>query len=557
MRKVKKVLSLGYMLIVLMATHLNASSLPAITYSVSYHVSETIPYLRIEMSLKGESTGQTFIKLPSKWANQDYRPQFKNLKMMKYGAEIKDTSRENPYIKVIHHKPGQNLQLSYELHQHDQNPMVVEALIIRDDLIHAPGYGLWVTPVALDKKDSLYTGETYNITIAWHNFPKDWSTISSYGRGTKQVFTSNQGEFLHALYIAGKVRLHTETIHNNPLYISMYGDFPLSDKQLIQAIETVVKVQRDFFGDYDFPHYLISLIEGTKIGYSGGTRVENSFTGYAHKHESPEILLYFLSHEHFHNWTGGKIRIGSGPKNYWWSEGFTEYYAIQFLRRSGLDSHEQSLFRVNDVLRHYYTSPVRLAHNKRIIDDFWNDMDVEKLPYYRGFVFAYYVDNLIRKASNCKSTVDDLMKAIFHRVQKTGEQFSQKMFLEVLGDFIPQDFSDEFNKFIIEGNLIPQDVFANSFATKTVVVGEFYLGFDLNALVKNQLIKNLDPKSAAYQAGLREGDIIIDRTPILLPEPLQEVMMTTQKGNTVRFQPQKNPQSVVQLISCEPKKKLN
>ena len=48
------------------------------------------------------------------------------------------------------------------------------------------------------------------------------------------------------------------------------------------------------------------------------------------------MYYMYFAHEHFHTWVGGKIRNDKQEElNYWWSEGFTDYYSRVLALRSG------------------------------------------------------------------------------------------------------------------------------------------------------------------------------------------------------------------------------
>ena len=59
-----------------------------------------------------------------------------------------------------------------------------------------------------------------------------------------------------------------------------------------------------------------------------------------------------FAHEHFHSWTGGKIRNNEQEElNYWWTEGFTEYYSRVLALRSGGLSIEEFINDCNQFSR--------------------------------------------------------------------------------------------------------------------------------------------------------------------------------------------------------------
>ncbi|KJV95220.1 hypothetical protein [Rickettsia amblyommatis] len=70
------------------------------------------------------------------------------------------------------------------------------------------------------------------------------------------------------------------SIKKNPVYLSLHGQFDLKDEEIASYINKIIKGQRTFFHDNDFPYYLISLIEGNQSRHMGGTGLTHSFTAF-------------------------------------------------------------------------------------------------------------------------------------------------------------------------------------------------------------------------------------------------------------------------------------
>ncbi|WP_410956073.1 hypothetical protein [Rickettsia koreansis] len=93
----------------------------------------------------------------------------------------------------------------------------------------------------------------------------------------------------------------------------------------------------------------------------------------------------------------GKIRNNLERLNYWWSEGFTDYYSRVLALRSSVITLEEFVEEFNKFFENYYLSPVINEPNNLIETDYWQDYAVQRLPYYHGFVLALYLDNFIKE----------------------------------------------------------------------------------------------------------------------------------------------------------------
>ncbi|MCZ6886818.1 MAG: hypothetical protein O7C59_09415 [Rickettsia endosymbiont of Ixodes persulcatus] len=213
------------------------------------------------------------------------------------------------------------------------------------------------------------------------------------------------------MYAAGDLCIYKIVDQKNPVYLSLQGRCDLTDKEIIYSLDKIIQGQRAFFSDNDFSYYLISLIEGDNPRHMGGTGLTNSFTAFILKGLDKYRYTTLLAHEHLHNWIGQKIDIGEDEElKYWWREGFTDYYSRVLALRSGVITFEEFINECNQFFEDYYLSPVLNEPNSKIKSE--KDNGIKKLPYYRGFVFALYLDNLI-KDSNKNKSLDNVMLNLF------------------------------------------------------------------------------------------------------------------------------------------------
>ncbi|MCC8468166.1 MAG: hypothetical protein LN589_05900 [Rickettsia endosymbiont of Eriopis connexa] len=82
-------------------------------------------------------------------------------------------------------------------------------------------------------------------------------------------FKAKKEELLSALYAAGDLRVYKIVDQKNPVYLSLHGQFDLTYKEIIYSLDKIIKGQRAFFTDNDFPYYAISLIEGDEPNHMG------------------------------------------------------------------------------------------------------------------------------------------------------------------------------------------------------------------------------------------------------------------------------------------------
>jgi predicted metalloprotease with PDZ domain len=159
-----------------------------------------------------------------------------------------------------------------------------------------------------------------------------------------------------------------------------------------------------------------------------------------------------------HRWIGGKIENAAEEKQYWFSEGFTEYFTLKNSLRYGFIDADEFVRELNDNFTFpHYASPKRLAPNDSLTyDNFWNGgKEWEKLPYRRGCLYAFYLDNQLRETSGGSKNLDGYMRLLLADISKyPGRKLDHAYFLKTLEPYLGKKAKKEFKKFIEKGELI-------------------------------------------------------------------------------------------------------
>lgn len=521
---------LFFLIVILIPECVFANHYSSIDYRITPLFDRDVPTIKVEAEVKGNLSDKVFFDLPYKWANAEYFKQIKNIQIIHPHAQFKICKVKNPQIIVTLAENTQSMLISYEIHQKPGNPLNVNETIIRRELVHSPGVGLFITPSDLKETD------TVQFTLTWAQIPDEWNTLSSYGIGKSLKFSTTAPNLYRGLYVAGKCRMYQIADDKSPVYLTLQGTFDMKDDLISSFLGEVMKSQRAFFEDWDFPHYAISLIEGDDPYSMAGTGFRNGFAAYLPMGKKRKDYYLLFAHELLHTWIGGKIRNNGRQSelNYWWSEGFTEYYSRVIALRSGGLSMEEFLSECNTFLRRYYLSPVLNESNACIKRDFWKDKDVETLPYCRGFVFALYLNSLIKQHSP-NNSLDDVMRDLF----KTSPQreFSAEHFKNIVNAYIPQGITKSMSQFIDKGKTITLEALAAVLPLEKIKLGRSQLGCDRQAFRKEKRVKNIDKRSNAYKAGLRNGDKIIEWNFPKGPDPDQIATIKT-VDKIIEFRPE-------------------
>ena len=526
-----KILIYTVLVSVLGTCHVWAASATDLAYKVSLDFSQTKPVLQIELGFTGESDGETELELPGEWAGQEkYYLGVENLRAVTPGTSLQQTS---PDHVIVHHPAGAGVRIAYTLKQAWDKGLDSDGFywpILDPQYFHFFGHAAWIVP----------TGATWNedgpvhIHLEWNGLKESWTLANSHGADTNiQDLTTTLGQFRHAVYLGGDFRILRFDIEGRPVRIALRGKWNFTDQEFVGLAQKIVSGQRNFFSDFDYPYYLITLVPSDGPCCSrGGTGLTNSFAMQASA-TLPEVkpFQHLLAHELFHNWNGRKIKREQPEQlQYWFSEGFTEYYAWKINLLTGVIDFPEYLREINLVLGQYHRSPVKNAPNRRILDDFWKSEDVQKLPYLRGMLVAIRWDSLIRKGGN--HSLDDFMRDLLRAAVEEGAVVSSATVERLMRPYVPGGVADDLVHLVEKGETVELGSGALGHCTALVdkMLPTYDLGFDEEASFKAGVISGLRQDSNAYRAGLREGLPLV-RLSTQYGDPSKEAVVTVKRDD--------------------------
>lgn len=201
----------------------------------------------------------------------------------------------------------------------------------------------------------------------------------------------------------------------------------------------------------------VEHITSTVIALGPGTNLMNDVLY--------EDLLGVSSHELFHAWNVKTIRpIEMQPYDYatenysklgYVCEGVTTYYGDYILFRSGVFNEEQYLKTFADRLQKHFDNFGR--YHLSVADssfDTWLDGYVPGVPnrktsiYDEGCLLAFVTDMFIRKNSNNKNSLDDVMRYLYTEFALKNKGYSDADYKGVVEHFANASFDDIFNNYI-------------------------------------------------------------------------------------------------------------
>jgi hypothetical protein len=237
-----------------------------------------------------------------------------------------------------------------------------------------------------------------------------------WGRGTCPSFTTYGSlaegaldEVRGAVFLAGRPK----EVSVGPIRAAWFGAPAFDVQAATEWAARVYEVERTFFGDRDpAPYQLWVRVLGDMGERANGMGQQAAlFSAVGPKTTLGPALKRNLAHEMLHRWIGLRLRI-AGPEGtgYWFSEGFTVYYAPLLLFRGKILSADEMLGELNFVAARYFSNPHTRATNEEIRRGFFENPDLAVVPYLRGALYAAELDAAIRRHSSGRRSLDDLIR---------------------------------------------------------------------------------------------------------------------------------------------------
>ncbi|GAB5401321.1 MAG: hypothetical protein Aureis2KO_29060 [Aureisphaera sp.] len=536
------------LLLLLFVCALGCKEPNGIDYSVSKAKTNNKPSLQVKMSFDADPSGETVLLFQDKaWGEENLHDVLTDIDSEEASEIImeKDSNR----IRLKHPKGLKTLQVSYKIHQDTEGALTTRSTyrpVIQEEYFHVFSHSFFMLPRHYVPDSQAH----FNVSITWEGFDEDFSLVNSFDTNNRQQTLQHTTEqyFHNAIFTGGDYRTHTMDINGNRAVLGIRGDWEVfQDSTLVDVLKETLEAQRDFWKDHSQEYFAVTMTPTVQERGSSfqGTGLTDSFSTSASNNEylDPQGIVYLFNHELQHNWIGHLIKNDNEEEQYWFSEGFTDYYTIKNVAKHKIYDLDEGYFirEFNEMIKALFASPVKDAPNSEInYDNFWSNPDYSKLPYRRGAVFAFYLDQKIRKDTNGAQSLDDLMITLKQDAEKNDQLITHSYFIETANAFLEDDLTPFFNTHIEEGQLFDLKGIFESFGYEYSPTAEvFDLGFTFSE--DDLYVSAIDEASKAYAAGLRQGDRITLRS-YYYNRPDKEAEFKVMRGNEeipIRYFPAK------------------
>ena len=449
------------------------------------------PSIRVTLRFQADSSGITKLELPRTFMG--HMQLWRALQDIQVsGASVRGDSP----IRTLKSKPGRRVTVRYRM-----------VTTIDHDPTDADGYAAtpWIRPTwfFVDGESAFLTitgREDAPVAITWKGWPAGFRAASNL-EPTRVV------DPRRSVLIGGR---DLRIMRNGPLRLAIRGQFSFADIEMADELNKILKVEREFFADDPAAPYFIaaSSVTATTSQSFNGVGKTDAFAMTASTGMTLEDLRPLLAHELFHAWNPARLGRSIGPRGYWISEGFTDFYARRLLRRAGLISPARFAELWNESLRAYGSSSAKTMPGAEADKAFWTDPDAEKIPYQRGAMLAALWDWRLRQRG---LNLDTVLRAQAETFRKRPDASLTDLFVAEMAR-AGLDVREDVARHVDEGAMIelPQDAFAPCGKFETVTAPSFELGFEPEPTSDGSLkVSRIKTSGSAYRAGLRDGMIIV------------------------------------------------
>lgn len=233
--------------------------------------------------------------------------------------------------------------------------------------------------------------------------------------------------------VAGDLTLREFTVDGTRVVIADAGQHNQWDSgKAAREIEKLVAETRRFWGFLPFKRYV--FLNVFRQGGGGLEHANSTLLTSSPKSTEPTTgWLSFVSHEFFHAFNVKRLRpVELGPFDYenpprttslWLSEGGTTYFGNLMLARAGIMSTEDFLASMSSSIASLQKAPGRLNQSlEQSSAEVWTNSNsgvganAKTVSYYiKGNVVTFLLDAHIRRLTNGKKSMDDVMRLAYAR----------------------------------------------------------------------------------------------------------------------------------------------
>jgi predicted metalloprotease with PDZ domain/beta-lactamase regulating signal transducer with metallopeptidase domain len=367
------------------------------------------------------------------------------------------------FVRDVHVRTseGRSLQVQAEGSSYrvelDGQPAVLEYRVeLQHDASSWPEGGPDEAPYATDS-DVFWTGRALflsahndGVDVQFH-LPQGWrvSTPWEARSGEANAFHAlDERDLVESFLLAGSHAQRRIQSGDAEVVLAVGQGVEGEGAGLSELAQSILDSARGLFGGTPPGRKLLVANLGGSQGSLNGGVFGNSISllsDHPFEREGRSGWAPFVAHEIVHLWNGG-AGLRSSEDSYWFSEGFTEYYAHVLCARLGFEERAKFLERVRGACEAYLSQAgsVPLCNAQ-----------TRELQYDGGFLAALTLDARLRQRHPDSHGLDDLMRELFARCAQSGRTYSLAEVASAAAELAGDDLDGFFARHVAGSEPLP------------------------------------------------------------------------------------------------------
>jgi predicted metalloprotease with PDZ domain len=312
------------------------------------------------------------------------------------------------------------------------------------------------------------------------------------------------------------------------IWVVIHGD-GYKKRPVEMELKRICEYELKLMGTAPYTRYTFIVHTGKGAGGAGGGMEHADSTSISV--QSADSLPGVAAHEFFHLWNVKRIRPATlYPIDYtkeqytralWFAEGVTSTYGSYTLERSGLWSKQQLYHDLSEQITELEGRPANRwqSAEQSSLDAWLEKYSLYENPefsvsyYTKGQILGVLLDILIRDRTDNEKSLDDVLREMNNEFGITGKPYRDSVDVQLTAEKVAGgSFEDFFQRYVAGTNPLPyQAIFELAgLELHQITRQRAALGFAADGAPKAPLVvRNVDPNSAAAEAGLQTGDLIL------------------------------------------------
>ncbi len=509
-------------------------------------------YLHVEI-LISDLAEETLLYLPSwrpgRYEEANFSKQIKAFKAYNEKNEVLRFEKTSKHVWKVDTSPSKTLRVQYQFYSAELN---AGSTYVNEDM-------LYINPVNC----LFHTKEQFEHPVQIHiDVPSDWKTACSLSKENNTLTAVSFEELYDSpLICSGELSKESYKINETEFTVWFNGLDDIDWKRLINDFKKFSAKQIEDFGEIPVNEFHFLIHTPAFTVYHGVEHLKNTVIALGPKHDVfgklYKELLGVSSHELYHVWNVKSIRpkdmqpYDFNTENYskmgYVYEGVTTYMGDLYLLKSGVFGLEDYLKELAKQFQKHFDNPGRFNHSvSESSFDTWLDGYVKGAPgrkvsiYVEGCLLAFVCDYMLRKATNDKHGLEEIIKRMYYHPEIMQKGYDEKVYRELLENTSSLSFQSFFDDYVngthsYESILLEAlDYFGLELVqSPNSSYSQSILGIKTRTSGSETIITDVFPGSPSDMAGLSIGDRIVGVNEIEIENDLDRRLDNQDSSNLV------------------------